>query len=65
MHILHKLVFILFLRYWLGEFVYQSRASLVGDRFLYYRDSGSRVIFGNEKKKCQGAFLGVKLLMKS
>ena len=30
--------FIHFLRYWHGEFVYQSKASFVGDHFLYFCD---------------------------
>ena len=32
------LLFIHFLRYWQGEFVYQSKASSVGDHFLYSND---------------------------
>ena len=37
MHILHTYS-IHFLRFWKGEFVQQSRASLVGDRFIYSHD---------------------------
>ena len=37
MHILHTF-FIHFLRNWRGEFVLQSKASLVGNHFLYSRD---------------------------